>query len=210
MKGMSDDQSKATSMRCSPTVCSEWSLSSGISIQKQAPCACLCFPNQSRTGNRTPAFRGKQKPPLSFSTTWSCFKVCASFSCSCQSCPQKCLHCTFWSGCNLHKDMLHRGIGLISLWGQCTFDGSTKIQADSYGAKKKKKKVHHPTVSYLSGKSCVSSVTVCPWTLLPSDINRKTWLILWFAINIVDRAVKRESFLEVAVTLEECYRHRFT
>lgn len=39
------------------------SLSSGISIQKQAPCACLCFPNHSRTGNQTPAFRGKQPTP---------------------------------------------------------------------------------------------------------------------------------------------------
>lgn len=91
IKGTFDAQSKATSVCCSATVCSKWSLSSGISIQKQAPCACLCFANHSRTGNQTPAFRGKQKPPLSFSTTWNHLEVCASFSCSCQSCPEKCL-----------------------------------------------------------------------------------------------------------------------
>lgn len=91
IKGTFDAQSKATSVCCSATVCSKRSLSSGISIQKRAPCACLCFPNHSHTGNQTPAFRGKQKPPLSFSTTWSRLKVCASSSCSCQSCPEKCL-----------------------------------------------------------------------------------------------------------------------
>lgn len=91
IKGTFDAQSKATSVCCSATVCSKQSLSSGISIQKRAPCACLCFPNHSRTGNQTPAFRGKQKPPLSFSTTWIRLKVCASSSCSCQSCPEKCL-----------------------------------------------------------------------------------------------------------------------
>lgn len=47
-------------MCCSATDCSKLSVSSGISIQKRAPCACLCFPNHSRTGNQTPAFRGKQ------------------------------------------------------------------------------------------------------------------------------------------------------
>lgn len=37
------------------------SLSSGISIQKQAPCACLCFPNHSRTGNQPS--EGNNQPP---------------------------------------------------------------------------------------------------------------------------------------------------
>lgn len=100
IKGTFDAQSKATSMCCSATVCSEWSLSSGISIQKQAPCACLCFPNHSCTGNQTPGFRGKQKPPLSFSPTWNHLEVCASFSCSC---PEKCLTvCCYRPSC--HKD----------------------------------------------------------------------------------------------------------
>lgn len=60
IKGTFEAQSKATSVCCSATDCSKLSLSSGISIQKRAPCACLCFPNHSRTGNQTPAFRGKQ------------------------------------------------------------------------------------------------------------------------------------------------------
>lgn len=66
IKGMFDDQSKATSVCCfsnslfvvKPVI---WHLHTEV-----APCACLCFPNQSRTGNQTPAFRGKQPPFFHF------------------------------------------------------------------------------------------------------------------------------------------------
>lgn len=86
-----DDPSAASLVCISATVSSQLrACHLAFPYRSGLPCACLCFPNHSCTGNQTPAFRGKQKPSLSFSTTWSCLKVWASFSCSCQCRPQKC------------------------------------------------------------------------------------------------------------------------
>lgn len=77
-KATSDDRSKATSARHPATVCfvSE-ACHLASPYRSRLPVRASAFPIRARTGNRTPAFRGKQKKKkktISFSTTWSRLK----------------------------------------------------------------------------------------------------------------------------------------
>lgn len=65
IKGTFEAQSKATSQRAvrQRSVRSR-ACHLASPYRSGAPRACLCFPNHSRTGNQTPAFRGKQTPSL--------------------------------------------------------------------------------------------------------------------------------------------------
>lgn len=85
IKGTFEAQSKATSQRA---VRQRSVRSRACHLASQyrggVPRACLCFPNHSRTGNQTPAFRGKQTLSLSFFVGFFFpprKKLCASTSC---------------------------------------------------------------------------------------------------------------------------------